>query len=121
MGPDGFDDERLHSPGAQIEARNAAGDCRAEHLIEHDAPALMLVLERKERAVRKDAHTEPGAIGNSHQAKIAVMRCCEPADIGGAHRLLLICRPPADKERDRPQLSTQTRARLSRLPTDRVS
>src|SRR5437868_5730134 len=80
----------------------------------------MLVLERKERAVRKDAHTEPGAIGNSHQAKIAVMRCCEPADIGGAHRLLLICRPPADKERDRPQLSTQTRARLSRLPTDKV-
>ena len=28
--------------------------------------------------------------------------------------------PPADKERDWPQLSTQTRARLSRLPTDKV-
>ena len=66
------EDARLSAADAQVEAGYPAADRRAQHLIEHDAVALMLMLDGEEAAVRQRADRQAGGVGGVTQAEIAV-------------------------------------------------
>ena len=81
-------DERRRSAGAQVDTRNAAVNGRAEDLVEQRAAAPILVLERKDAAVREHTDRKTSRICQTSQAKVAVARCCEVADARACHVLL---------------------------------
>src|SRR4029453_15281478 len=65
-------DAWLAAADAQIEAPDPTGKRRAQHLIEHDAAALMLMLDREQAAVRQRADRQAGGVGDLTEAEIAV-------------------------------------------------
>ena len=61
---------RLWSADTKVKPSHAVGDRRAEHLVDHDPPLRVGMLDGEDRAARQQADRDPGAIGDLHEAKI---------------------------------------------------
>ena len=72
--PHSLDNARLCASNAKQDAHDARSERRAEHLAEHGAAAFLLMLERKNAAIGKDAEIKPCRIRNVPEAEAAFAR-----------------------------------------------
>src|SRR5262245_47046200 len=92
------DDTRLGSADAQVQAADTIVERRSQHLIEHDAGALLPMLDREEAAVRQHAHRKANGVGNIAEAEITVAgRSADAVDVArhscSPHAVMM--RPPS--------------------------
>jgi hypothetical protein len=70
-------DQRLAAADAQTDTTHAAGNRRAERLVDHDAATSPQVLDGEDRAVRQQADHQPGPIAQLLESEIAHAGQCQ--------------------------------------------
>src|SRR5260370_2352969 len=72
LGSDDGKNQRFTAAGAQTKTPHSSGDGRGEHLVDHDAPALLRVLHCENRTIGQEADRDPGLVAHPQETTIAL-------------------------------------------------